>query len=122
MLCINPYGTVLHEMAFNKVVPISTGPNPYISYNFVFTPKTKKEYFKFLKLGIDKKLKLNKNYKKEIMEWYYMYYLHNEDFFENLQRKIGLKSIRPINHEEELKLFKVFNKKYTNVLKKLFKI
>ena len=41
---------------------------------------------------------------------------------ENLQRKIGLKSIRPINHEEELKLFKVFNKKYTNVLKKLFKI
>ena len=119
LLCINPYGTVLHEMAFNKVVPISTGPNPYISYNFVYTPKTKKEYFKFLKLGIDKKLKLTKNYKKEIMEWYYMYYLHNEDFFENLQRKIRLKSIRPINHDEELKLFKVFNKKYTNVLKKI---
>ena len=120
-MCINPYGTVLHEMAFNKVVSIATGPNPYIKYNFVLTPKTKKEYFKFLKLGINKKLKLPKNYKKEILEWYYMYYLHNDDLFENFSRKINLKSIEPIDHEMELNLFKIFNKKYLNLLKKLFK-
>ena len=120
-LCINPYGTILHEMAFNKVIPIATGANPYVSYNFVFTPKTKKEYFKFLKLGINKKLKLPNNYKREILEWYYMYYLHNDDFFENFQRKLKLKSITPIDHEAELKLFKLFNKKYLNILKKLFK-
>lgn len=119
--CINPYGTVLHEMAFNNVVPIATGANPYVSYNFAFTPKTKMEYFKFLKLAISRKLKLPKNFKKEILEWYYMYYLHNDDFFENFQRKINLKSILPIDHDMELKLFKIFNKKYLSVLKKLFK-
>ena len=107
---INPYGTVLHEMAFNNVVPITTGANPYVSYNFAFTPKTKMEYFKFLKLGINRKLKLPKNFKKEILEWYYMYYLHNDDFFENFQRKINLKSILPIDHDMELNLFKIFNK------------
>ena len=83
--------------------------------------KQKKEYFKFLKLGINKKLKLPRNYKKEILEWYYMYYLHNDDLFENFSRKINLKSITPIDHEMELKLFKIFNKKYLNILKKLFK-
>lgn len=122
LLCINPYGTVLHEMAFNNVVPIATGPNPYVSYNFVLTPKTKKEYFKFLKLGINKKLKLPKNSKKEILEWYYMYYLHNDDLFDNFSRKISLKSITPIDHEMELKLFKIFNKKYLGVLKKLLNV
>ena len=79
------------------------------------------EYFKFLKLAISRKLKLPKNFKKEILEWYYMYYLHNDDFFENFQRKINLKSILPIDHDMELKLFKMFNKKYLSVLKKLFK-
>ena len=115
---INPYGTVLHEMAFNKVIPISIGSNPYVSYNFVFTPKTKDQYFQLLKLGINKKLKLPKNYKREILEWYYMFYLHNNDIFENLQRKLSLKSIRPSDHDDDLKVLKMFNKKYIKILNK----
>ena len=39
-------------------------------------------------------------------------------FFENFQRKINLKSILPIDHDMELKLFKIFNKKYLSVFKK----
>ncbi len=115
---INPYGNVLHEMAYNKVIPISIGSNPHISYNFVFTPKTKKQYFKLLKLGINKKLKLPKNYKSEILEWYYMYYIHNYDIFENLHRKLNLKSIRPADHDEDLNVLKMFNKKYIKILNK----
>ena len=105
-------------MAYNKVIPISIGSNPHISYNFVFTPKTKKQYFKLLKLGINKKLKLPKNYKREISEWYYMYYIRNYDIFENLQRKLNLKSIRPANHDEDLNVLKMFNKKYIKILNK----
>ena len=115
---INPYGNVLHEMAYNKVIPISIGSNPHVSYNFVFTPKTKKQYFKLLKLGINKKLKLPKNYKKEILEWYYMYYIHNYDIFENLHRKLNLKSIRPADHDQDLNVLKMFNKKYIKILNK----
>ena len=67
-LVISPYGTILHEAAYHGIISIAAGINPYMSYNFVFTPSTKKEYFNLLIKGINKELKLDKDFKKRVEE------------------------------------------------------
>ena len=67
------------------IVPIAT--EQILMYHIILLLlKNKMEYFKFLKLAISRKLKLPKNFKKEILEWYYMYYLHNDDFLKTFKK------------------------------------
>ena len=43
---------------------------------------------------------------------------NNYDIFENLHRKLNLKSIRPADHDEDMNVLKMFNKKYIKILNK----
>ena len=113
------YGTVLHELAYFKIVPICAGNSPYKNYGFVFTPKNKKDYFKKIDLALNKKLYLPKNYKSQIAEYYYMWYLNNNDSIRNFSRILNLKKYKskvPENNIFALKNFNngIFEKKLIN--------
>ena len=73
---ISVYGSVLQELAYNKISPISCGDNPTSSFDFVYEAKTKSEY---------KKLILNhynllqpENVEKQIGAFYYMYHIYDK--------------------------------------------
>ena len=43
--------------------------------------------------GIKKKLKLPKNYKKQVVECYFMNFINKPEYFETISSKINLKTI-----------------------------
>lgn len=67
---VSAYGTVLSELAYFDILPISCGDNPCSDYNFVFEAKNKHQYEYFLKNTA--KLNFSKNYKNELGEFIYM--------------------------------------------------
>mgnify|MGYP006081874057 CR=1 FL=1 len=72
---LSVYGTVLSELAFHNIIPISCGDNPTSSFNFTFEAKSIKEYRRLI---LDhKNLKLPKNYMEQIGQFYYMHYINN---------------------------------------------
>ena len=116
---ISPYGTVLHELAYHNIIPISAGPNPFMSYDFVFTPSTKKQYFNFINLAIKKKLKLPKNKTQQICEQYYMWNNYNFDYFENKSRDYSLKTkLITSRTGDESKILDIYNKNLKSNFKK----
>jgi hypothetical protein len=83
-------GTVLHELAYHNIMPISAGEHGALAYNFVKTAKNKIDYFDLLDKAINKKIKY-KSKKKEIYEWVYMTYLHDDSEKDLFCKKINLK-------------------------------
>tara|TARA_A100001015_G_C15004250_1_gene719939 strand:- start:248 stop:1825 length:1578 start_codon:yes stop_codon:yes gene_type:complete len=62
------YGSIGHEYPFFKIPVINAGHNPHIGYNFNYNPKNKKEYDNLI--SQIRFLKVNKNYKNQIYEFY----------------------------------------------------
>ena len=83
-------GTVLYELAYHKILPISAGDHASMAYKFVLTPKNKFQYFKFLKKAINTKIKLNYDHKK-ILEFVYCNYIYDTSDPNLIAKKIGLK-------------------------------
>lgn len=73
---ISVYGTVLTELAFNGIIPISCGDNPTSNYNFVFNAKKIEEYTDLI-INYSR-LKLKNNVVNEIGEFMFMHYLYNK--------------------------------------------
>ena len=73
---ISVYGTILSELAFNRIIPISCGDNPTVDYNFTYNAKTIEEYDDLILNH--KKHVLKKNAEKELGEFMYMHYLHKK--------------------------------------------
>lgn len=72
-LVLTVYGTSTHEYAYHDVKVMTAGDHPGFDYNFSFTPQSKEEYKKYI---LDpSKLKINIK-KEEILEFFYMHYLH----------------------------------------------
>ena len=111
---ISPFGTVLHELAYHKIIPIAVGSNPCMGYDFVFTPKNKKHYFELINKAIMNKLYLKKNFKEKIAECYYMFFLHNDDFLKNESRELNLKKYLPSVGMKSITILDKFNKGYFN--------
>tara|TARA_B100001121_G_scaffold309997_1_gene338971 strand:- start:7462 stop:9003 length:1542 start_codon:yes stop_codon:yes gene_type:complete len=107
---ISPFGTVLHELAYHKIIPISVGANPHMAYDFVFTPKNKNDYFNFINKAIKGKLKLKNNVRDKIAECYYMYHLHNDDYFKNRSRDLQLQNYLPAIGVRSIEILEKFNK------------
>ena len=81
-----------------------------MSYNFVFTPKSKKEYFVLITKAIQNKLNFKKNHKEKIAECYYMYFLHNGDYIKNHSRVVNLKNYLPsVGQSGIYEILKKFN-------------
>ncbi len=83
-----------------------------MAYPFVYTSNNKKQYFKFIKDGLTKKLKLPKNYKNLIAECYYMNFINKPEYYETKSSKIDLKKYRAASKSEEGNLSML--KKYNN--------
>lgn len=84
-------GTVLHELAYHDIIPISAGENSTINYNFVRTANTKKKYFKLINSVLQKKISYKSN-KKQILEWVYMTYIYDKSPNKMFHNKIKLKT------------------------------
>ena len=113
-LGISVCGTVLHELAYHKLIALSSGNSPYKNYKFVFTPKSKEDYFKKINLAINGKLNLKKKFKDEIAEFYYMWYLNNNDEVENYSRILDLKKYKSKVNENNILILSHFNKGILN--------
>jgi len=87
---ISAAGTVLYELAYHKILPISAGEHPSIAYNFVLSPKNKSEYFQFLTKAINMKIKMTYNF-REILEFVYCNYIYDTSESNLLAKKINLK-------------------------------
>ena len=70
---ISIYGTVLTELAFNRIIPISCGDNPTSNYNFTFNAKTIQEYSDLILNYKD--LIFKGEIENEIGEFMYMHYI-----------------------------------------------
>ena len=70
---ISIYGTVLTELAFNRIIPISCGDNPTSNYDFTFNAKTIQEYSDLILNYKD--LTFNGEIENEIGEFMYMHYI-----------------------------------------------
>ena len=110
-IAISPRGSVLFEVAYHDIVPIAVGRNPCMAYPFVYTAYNKKQYFNYLKNGIQDKLKLPKNNKNLVAECYYMNFINKPEYFETISSKIDLKKHRAASKTEEgnLSMLRKFN-------------
>ena len=112
---ISVYGTVLHELAYYNIVPISAGTNPCLAYKFVNTAKTKSEYFSLIDKAIKNKNKFKINI-NEILEMVYCYYLLDDTRDDLIAKKMNLKNIINETQSNSLAIFqKLFIKKIKNV-------
>lgn len=71
---LSVYGTVLPELAFHGIKPISCGDNPASDFDFVFQAKTKSEYEHLILNHFN--LKLPKDLTNQLGSYYYMNYLY----------------------------------------------
>ena len=88
---VSPWGTILWEMAYFNVIPISAGDHPACKYNFGYEPRNINAYENLLING--HKLIKKKIHRKSIYEFCYMYYIHNNDSFKNKARLLKLNQI-----------------------------
>ena len=104
LFALTPSGSVTYGLALQNKIVVNCGRNPYMSFKYAITPKSKKEYFKILDKGINNKLKKVKISKNNIFASIYMFFLHKTDFFETLSRKINL--FQYLNFEKPSKILK----------------
>ena len=112
---ISPFGSVLHELAYHKIIPIAVGSNPCMAYDFVFTPKSKNHYFSLINKALKNKLIFRKNFINKIAECYYMFFLHNDDYLKNDSRKLKLKNYLPSAGMKSITILDKFNKGHFNI-------
>lgn len=106
-------GTIAHEFAFFEIPVINTGDNPHINYNFNLNPKTLDELNKMI-LKIDYyRTKINFE-KKNIYEFVYMHYLHNQSSKQNFLIKDNYFASKNFNINSSSKLFDILVKKNKN--------
>ena len=89
---VSAKGTVLAELAYHGIFPIAAGTHPSMAYNFVYTPRTKKEYFN--KLLYMSKIKNYKHIpsKKKIFEYIYCDFI-KDDNKDLLAKKMKIKEL-----------------------------
>ncbi len=114
---ISIYGSVLYELAYHNLVPIASTPyHPTFNYDIVYTPQNKQEYKKLLINS--KNLKLKKNLKRKIEQFYYMWTFYNHDAINSTGRKLKLKNIN-FKKSQGLKEYYQRLSKFKNLKKEL---
>ena len=83
-------GSVLPEIAYHGIFCISASTHPSMAYNFVFRPKSKKEYFEKLLNVCKSKKTLKIKSREKIFEYIYCDYL-KDDNRDLIAKKIKLK-------------------------------
>tara|TARA_B100000029_G_C17525434_1_gene941490 strand:- start:601 stop:1464 length:864 start_codon:yes stop_codon:yes gene_type:complete len=111
---ISPWGTILWELAYFKIHPISAGEHPACKYNLGFEPRSIEQYKKIL-LSTSKLTVKNDISQKKILEYCYMYYIHNNDAYKNKARILNLNKI-DFNSSSSLKNFINIYNNYENNL------
>ena len=111
---ISPWGTILWELAYFKIHPISAGEHPACKYNLGFEPRSIEQYKKIL-LSTSKLTVKNDISQKKILEYCYMYYIHNNDAYKNKARILNLNKI-DFNSSSSLKKFINIYNNYENNL------
>ena len=88
---ISCHGTVLYELAYHGIKSIAAGDNPTISFDFVKVAKNRDQYVDFIINS--NKISLPMNYRDEVLSFYYMHSIYNDDALDNIARGMDLKCI-----------------------------
>lgn len=94
---VSVYGTVIYELAYHGIIPISTGDHPAIDFDIGYNAKTKEEYLYFLTNL--QNLHLDKEAKTRVLEFYYEHASYSEKPFVTSIDKSFLKKIDPDGSE-----------------------
>ena len=106
---VSVVGTVLQELCFFNKYPVFLGENPISSFNIAPQIKNKQEYKNALLHG--KKYKLKKNAKEQICKLYYMYIVHQKNYFPSkIAKKINIKGIDSTSSKDFIEYNKKINK------------
>jgi hypothetical protein len=95
------YGSIGHEYPFFKIPVVNAGHNPHIGYNFNFNPKNKNQYDNLI--NNIKTLKVNKNFKKQIYQFYLVRYFLDYELF---------RDEKDPNLYNDIKIFGIFLKNF----------
>ena len=109
---VSPWGTILWELAYFNIHPISAGDHPACKYKIGFEPRTVKQYKNILLSA--HKLKKKRDISKKILEYCYMYYIYNHDYYKTLAREIKLNEMKFTKSQtllEYIKKIKSYEKK-----------
>ena len=86
---ISVYGTILHELAYHKIVALAAGDHPHVAFDIAITPTSIEDYRNYL---IDfKNIKLPLNVMDEVLDFYYMHNLYEKEDFLIDFNKINLR-------------------------------
>jgi hypothetical protein len=76
---VSATGSVLFELSWHNILPVSCGQSPYSYFKFSLNANTKKKYYYFLKNA--QKIKNFEISKKKLLEFYYFYNFYDHNFF-----------------------------------------
>lgn len=90
---VSIYGTVLHELAYHNIIAIAAGDNPHISFDFVYTAKSKDEYKQLILNAAT--LTVIADAKKQVQMFCYMHALNHNDAIISKARDLKLRKLDP---------------------------
>ena len=104
---ISIHGSILYELAFHGIVPISAGGKHHsIEYDFVVNSNNKKHYKKLLLNA--KKLKLKKEKIYEMYKFFYTFAIQNNDYIKTSARNERIKKLMFKDSSSLLSYIKIF--------------
>ena len=90
---ISVHGTILHELAYHGIAPLAAGDNVHIAFDFVRTASTIAEYEQLL---INyKTLSVPDDVQEQVLTFYYMHNLHDDNRIELETPNLGLGELDP---------------------------
>jgi len=90
---VSVYGTILHELAYHGIAALAAGDHPHTDFRIATTPVSVDEYTQLLLNYRD--LQLDPDVKNEVLAFYYMHNLYeNEGLDLNLEGK-SLREVGP---------------------------
>jgi hypothetical protein len=90
---VSVYGTILHELAFHGIPGLAAGDHPHTAFDIAITPQTVEDYRARLLAFRD--LKLPDNARDEVLAFYYMHNLHEDEGLDIPLEGPGLRGIGP---------------------------
>ena len=94
---VSVYGTILHELAYHKIVAISAGDHPHTAFDIACNPKSIAEYENYLCCYED--LAVSENFQNEVLAYYYMHNIFSKEDLDAVSINPNLRYINSVTSE-----------------------
>ena len=90
---VSVYGTILHELAYHGIAALAAGDHPHTDFRIATTPESVNEYTQCLLNYRD--LKIDIDAKNEVLSFYYMHNLYENEGLDLQLEDKGLRDVGP---------------------------